>query len=1065
MRRLQVQLVLIAALAPTLAHAQVDTGSILGTVRDKSGAVAAGASVTLRDTATNTLTERVVDAAGNYVATPLRIGVYAVSVELAGFKKQTREGIVLRVQDRLRIDFELEPGGVTESVVVTGEAPLVQSQTSSLGEVVDARQIVGLPLNGRNYIDLATLTSGVIRTAEGSNGNVNATFVVNGTRGGQNNYLLDGIDNNSNDGGEAALYTNVDALEEFKVQTSNYSAEFGRSGGAVINASIKSGANTVSGSAFYFLRDESLDARGYFEDPSSAKVPFHFQQFGGTVGGPIQKDKTFFFVDYQATRRRSVDTEVNPGIFSVPTAAQRRGDFSGPGNNIIYDPLTGQPFPGNIIPADRFDPLAANFINLYPDPNLDGLKNNYLVNPDSTNSINQGDLRLDHQFSASDRVFLRGSLTKSTRYVQPPLPGLANGGDYGTGDSESKTWGAALGFTHIFSSDTVNELRVGFNRVKGADGTTVGGQKAPPPELTVPGVVNDPAVAGITVFDPAGYSHVGDPEFIPTYTLTQELQISDTLSLVRGRHSMKTGFQLRKSYFDLFQIPQPRGKFSFSGEFTQDPDHNEGTGDPIADALLGYASQIDISNITQTRNRTPVFGAFFQDDFKVKSSLTLNLGLRWDYTGPTVEADDRQSNFDYTTGQILIANQNGNSRGLIDVDKFDIAPRIGFAWTPFKDGKTAFRGGYGIFYGAQEVRTGFQLGYSMPFFFALSQSSEFGVTPAAFVNQGFPALDPAAAAFPGILSADRRFKSPYYQQWNFSVQRDIGWNTLLEVAYVGSKGTHLQVLRDYNQPQPGPGDPQERRPYPQYGNFGSITNAGSSTFNSLQIKLNKRWSNGLWLLTAFTYSKAYNDQPEICCNSPWPPDSYNIGAEHGPADYDQRYRSVTSFAWDLPFGKGRHFLDKEGALNAIFGGWQLGGIVTIAGGFPFSPATGLDTSNTGTFGQLRPDQVGNPNVANPSPERWFDPGAYATPAEFTFGNAGRNSLVGPGTRTADLYMRKEFQIGKRARLEVRIEAFNAFNHPNFGLPDNYVDDGESAGTIDYTALSQRQVQLGARLTF
>lgn len=1053
------------ALLPASARAQVDSGSILGTIRDSSGGILPGATVTFTEVQTNASTAVTSNNSGDYTATPLRIGVYSVSVDVPGFKKETRSNIVLRVQDRLRIDFRLQPGDVTETVVVTGEAPLVQSETSSLGEVVDARQIVGLPLNGRNYIDLATLTSGVIRTAEGSNGNVNATFVVNGTRGGQNNYLLDGIDNNSNDGGEAALYTNVDALEEFKVQTSNYSAEFGRSGGAVINASLKSGANTVSGSAFYFLRDESFDARGYFEDPNSAKVPFHFQQFGGTLGGPIKKDKTFFFIDYQATRRHGVDTEVNPGIFSVPTAAQRHGDFSGEGNNVIYDPLTGEPFPGNVIPADRFDPLAANFVNLYPDPNQDGLKNNYLVNPESTSSINQGDLRLDHEFSQVNRLFLRLSLTKGTRFVEPPLPGLANGGDYGTGDSESKTWGGALGFTHIFSSSTVNELRVGFNRVKGADGTTAGGQKAPPPELTVPGVVNDPAVAGITVFDPAGYSHVGDPEFIPTYTLTQELQISDTLSLVRGRHSMKTGFQLRKSYFDLFQIPQPRGKFSFSGEFTQDPDHNEGTGDGLADALLGLSSQIDISNITQTRNRTPVFGAFFQDDFRVKPSLTLNLGLRWDYTGPTVEADDRQSNFDYETGQVLVANQNGNSRGLIDVDKLDLAPRIGFAWTPFKDGKTAFRGGYGIFYGAQEVRTGFQLGYSMPFFFQLSKSSEFGVTPAAFVNEGFPSLDPAAAAFPTLFTADRRFKTPYYQQWNFSVQRDIGWNTLVEIAYVGSKGTHLQVLRDYNQPQPGPGDPQERRPYPQYGNFGSINNAGSSTFNSIQLKLNKRWSNGLWLLSAFTYSKAYNDQPEICCASPWPPDSYNIGAEHGPADYDQRYRSITSFAWDLPFGKGRHFLDKEGVLNAIFGGWQLGGIVTIAAGFPFSPATSLDTSNTSSGGQLRPDQIGDPSVADPSPARWFNPEAYATPAEFAFGNAGRNSLVGPGTRAADLYMRKEFRIGNRTRLEIRVEAFNAFNHPNFGLPDNYVDDGEAAGTIDYTALSQRQVQFGARLAF
>jgi hypothetical protein len=817
----------------------------------------------------------------------------------------------------------------------------------------------------------------------------------------------------------------------------------------------------VSGTAFYFVRDESLDARGFFEDQDSEKAPLQYQQFGGTLGGPIKKDKTFFFIDYQGTRRTSAGT----AIFSVPTAAQRAGDFSGEGNSTIYDPLTGEPFPGNVIPADRFDPLAASFIGLYPDPNQDGLKNNYLTNPETTNQINQGDVRLDHVFSENDRLFLRASLTKSKRFVEPPFPGLANGGDYGTGHSNSTAWGGALGFTHIFSSTTVNELRLGFNHVKGADGIAPGGQQPPPPELTVPGAPTDPAIVGIAVFSPASYGALGDPEFNPTYTLTQELQISDTLSLVLGRHSVKTGFQLRKSSFDLFQIPQPRGKFSFSGEFTQDADHNEDTGDALADALLGYSSQIDVSNITQTKNRTPVFGLFIQDDFKVNSSLALNLGVRYDYTGPTVEADDRQSNFDYDTGQVLIANQDGNSRGLIDVDKFNIAPRVGFAWTPWEDGKTAFRGGYGVFYAPQEVRTGFQLGYSMPFFFALSQSSDFGVTPAAIVSEGFPALDPAAAAFPGILSADRRFHSPYYQQWSVSVQRDIGWNTLLEVAYVGSKGTHLQVLRDYNQPQPGPGDPQERRPYPQYGNFASITNAGSSTYNSLQLKVNKRLNHGLWVLSSFTYGKAYNDQPEICCASPWPPDTYNIAGEHGPADYDQRYRSVTSFSWDLPFGKGRHFLDDDGILDGIFGGWQLGGIVTIAGGFPFSPATSLDTSNTGTFGQLRPDLVGNPNVANPTPERWFDASAYATPAEFAFGNAPRNSLVGPGTRTADLYLRKEFKMGSRTRLEVRVEAFNAFNHPNFGLPDNYIDDGESAGTITYTAIPMREVQFGARLHF
>ena len=645
-------------------------------------------------------------------------------------------------------------------------------------------------------------------------------------------------------------------------------------------------------------------------------MPFHFQQFGGTLGGPIQKDKTFFFVDYQATRRSGVDTEVNPGIFSVPTAAQRHGDFSGEGNNIIYDPLTGEPFPGNVIPADRFDPLAANFVNLYPDPNQDGLKNNYLVNPDSTNSINQGDLRLDHQFSANDRVFLRLSLTKGTRFVEPPLPGLANGGDYGTGDSESKTWGGALGFTHIFSSSTVNELRVGFNRVKGADGTTVGGQKAPPPELTVPGVVNDPAVAGITVFDPAGYSHVGDPEFIPTYTLTQELQISDTLSLVRGRHSIKTGFQLRKSYFDLFQIPQPRGKFSFSGEFTQDPDHNDGTGDPLADALLGYSSQIDISNITQTRNRTPVFGAFFQDDFKVKSSLTLNLGLRWDYTGPTVEADDRQSNFDYETGQVLVANQNGNSRGLIDVDKLDFAPRLGFAWTPFKDGKTAFRGGYGIFYGAQEVRTGFQLGYSMPFFFAAVEVERVRRHARGLRGPGLPGAGPGRGRLPDALLR----RSALQESLLPAVELQRPARHRLEHACSRSR-TSAPRGRTCRCCATTTSHSRDRATRRSGGPTRSTATSGRSPTRAARPTTRSSSSSTSAGATASGCSarsptaRRTTTSRRSAAPRPGRPTATTSAAERGPADYDQRYRSVTSFAWDLPFGKGRHFLDKEGVAR------------------------------------------------------------------------------------------------------------------------------------------------------
>jgi hypothetical protein len=354
----------------------------------------------------------------------------------------------------------------------------------------------------------------------------------------------------------------------------------------------------------------------------------------------------------------------------------------------------------------------------------------------------------------------------------------------------------------------------------------------------------------------------------------------------------------------------------------------------------------------------------------------------------------------------------------------------------------------------------------MPFFFALSKASEFGVTPAAYVSEGFPALDPTAAFVPGNSLRDLRFKSPYYQQWNISVQRDIGWNTLLEVAYVGSKGTHLQVLRDYNQPQPGPGDPQERRPYPQYGNFGSITNAGSSTYNSLQLKLNKRWSKGVWLLTAFTYGKAYNDQPEICCASPWPPDSYNIRGERGPADYDQRYRSVTSFAWDLPFGMGRRFLDKGGRgrrdLRRL-AGWR----------------DRDDRRRLSVFARYQPRHVEHRHVRSasarpnrrsrllptPAPRAGTTPRHTAPRPSSPSATRGATASWGRGRERRISTCGRASEIGDRARVEFRIEAFNAFNHPNFGLPDNYVDDGESAGTITYTALSQRQIQIGARLGF
>jgi hypothetical protein len=1059
---------------PSVSIAQVDTGTIVGTVLDKSGAVVPNATVTLTEVQTNIKTIVKSDAEGNYIATPLKVGNYSISVAIAGFKTQTRENVVLRVQDRLRADFELQVGEVTEKILVTEEVPLVQTETSSLGEVIDSRQITDLPLNGRNYTQLATLTTGVARTSEGNNGNVGGDFVANGTRGDLNNFILDGIDNNSNDNGGVILRTNVDAIQEFKVQTSTYSAELGRSGGAVINATIKSGTNQFHGSAFEFLRNSALDARGFFEDPTQPKAPFKRNEFGGVFGGPLKKDKTFFFGDYQGTRLRSGLNFVS----SVPLPEQRFGDFSGLDNNTIYDPLTYDPatntrlpFPGNIIPQDRIVPLSQAFMNLYPDPNQPGkLRNNYIISPQQTDGIDQFDVRVDHNFSATNQIFGRFSFSTRTRVNPAPLPALANGGNSSTGDTFEDTRGAALGNTHTFSPTMVNELRVGFNRAHVRRGLPVGGANFPPEELQVPGVANNPSTNGLTLFAPNGFRRLGDPAFAPTLIVSQEFQLSDSLNIIRGKHTLKVGVQLRRSQFNLFQVANPRGRFGFSGQFTRNPADPDGTGDPLADMLLGLPNFATISTLTDFGNRQHVYGGFVQDDFKINPSLTLNLGLRYEYTTPIFESHDRQSNFDFATGQLLIANQNGNSRGLVETDKTNFAPRVGFAFSPFQDHKTSFRGAYGIFYSAQEIRTGdpLQLAYNLPFFYEPNFFSD-GITPNLTVAGGFPVLNVNQAEFPGVTSADGHAHTPYFQQWNLTIQRELPGTILLETGYVGSKGTHLQVLTDRNQvPVPGPGDVQERRPYPLYGSFTSIENHGNSTYHSFQLKATKRLSKGLSFLSAFTLSKAINDQPEICCSFPWPQNTYDLRSEKGLSDFDQRLRWVTSFDYQLPFGKGRPYLNSGRAVDLVLGGWHLGGIVSFGSGFPFTPALGFDPSNTGSLGLIRANRVGNGNLPSSqrTPDNWFDLNAFTIPADFTFGNAGKNILEGPGSKIADLSIRKQFVFQESKRLEFRAEFFNAVNHPYFVQPDNFIDDGPgAAATITDTAIPMRQIQFGLKFLF
>jgi hypothetical protein len=1092
---------------------QADMGSIVGTVRDATGAVIPKATVTVTQVDTNTKAAVPVDPNGNYAVTPLKIGNYTVSVEAAGFKTQVHTGIVLRVQDRLRVDFTMQVGAVTEEVSVHADVPLIQTESSALGDVIGSRQITDLPLNGRDYTQLATLTAGVAKITENgggingattaTNGNAGGSFVANGTRGNLNNFMLDGIDNNSNDNAGNILRTSVDAIEEFGVQTSNYSAEFGRSGGAVINATIKSGTNQFHGTAFEFLRNAALDARGFFEPADQPKAPFKQNQFGGSFGGPIKKDKLFFFADYQGTRVRAAQTY----IVTVPTPAEIGGDFSAilgaqVGTdalgrpvfaNEIFNPAstrtvggmtvrdgfgfnttTGQPIPGqaNVIPQSQLDPIAHNIAQLYPAPNVAGsFANNYITNAPGQDTIDQMDVRGDYNLSSRQTMFGRFSLSQRTRFQTPPLPGIADGGNYSTGNYFEATRGAVFAHTFTISPTVVNEVRVGFNRNHYQDNIPQYGLNYPPEGLAVPGVPNNPTVNGLTLFQPSGYQRIGQPGYTPTISTSQEFQVYDTVSIVRGKHTLKVGPQFRRSQFNLFQVGQPRGRFGFSGNFTADsPSSGDGSGNGMADMLLGIPTTSIISTLTYFGNRQRTYGGFVQDDFKVSPSLTLNLGLRYDYVTPITEAENQQSNFNYATGQIVVAGQNGASDGLVTTDKWNFAPRVGFAWSPFRGRNTVFRGGYGRFFSYQEIRTGdpLQLAYNLPFFFEPSFISD-GLTPVLTVSGGFPPLNPANAQFAGVTSNDTRLHAPVYDEWNFNIQQQLPGQIMFEVGYVGSKGTHLQVLADHNQVMvPGPGDIQPRRPYPQYGTFTAIGNHGNSTFQSLQLKGEKRLSAGLMFLTAFTYSKSINDQPEICCSSPWPQNSWDLQAEKGLSDFDERFRWVTSFDYELPVGRGKRWGNSSRAVDLAFGGWHVGGILQFRSGFPFSPLMGYDPSNTGSVGSIRTDRIANGNLptGQRTPDLWFDINAFPLPAAYTFGNAGKNILDGPGERAADLSFRKTFVFTEEKNLEFRAEFFNMFNHPVFAQPDNYITDGPgAAGVITSTVLPQRQIQFGLKLYF
>lgn len=1110
-----ISFVVVVLVLATAMFAQTTAGSIVGAIVDSSGATVPSAAVTITNLDTAGVFKTTSDASGNYVATPLAVGRYSVDVEAPGFKKAVRTGITVNVQDRLRLDFQLQVGSVSESVDVSAAAPLLQTDTSALGQVVNSQSIDDLPLNGRFVTKLAVLTAGVVPTTAGAPDSNTGGFSANGVRPYENNYMLDGVDNNNMQSGLTSGATYVvmpppDAIGEFKLQTNSMSAEFGRSAGGVMNVTLKSGTNRFRGSLFEFFRNSALDAKNYFDPSSSPIPPFKQNQFGGTFGGPVHipgvydgRNRTFFFVDYQGTRIRKGLT-----LFAtVPLPAWRTGDFSG--FNPIFDPstttvvggvATRDQFPGNQIPLSRFDPAALQLLDSFPLPNYpgsvssSGVANNYLSNPSEQNDSNGVDVRIDHKISDSDSIFFRFSYFDETLVNPGSLPAPLYDGSFSTGTTKTKVRTGVLAYTHVFTSRTINELRTSYlynNSALRPFNTDVNGAA----ELGIPGIPFTPGNGGLPTFSVSGINGFGGSEFSPTVEVQNEFLLMDNLTLIRGAHTLKLGVEARPRVNFSFEQPiAPRGSFSFSGNFTRDPNDVAATGLGVADFALGALTQAVITSSENNHFQEPAYFAFVQDDYKVNNKFTLNLGLRYEFVSNVMEKDNAQANFNLDTLTLDIVkgrndplpsnfdfanipvNRNA-SRTLVPNNKLNFAPRIGFAYNFLSN--TVLRGGYGIFYSSFEPGplSDPNPGLNPPFHRQSTFTALSLVTPNPVVSQlsdGFPdtaLTNPDTASF---FAISPHLRNPYVQDWNLSLQRDLGWKTLFEIAYAGSRGNKSYEFRDANQPS-ATADPtlplDPRRPLPYLGQGLTLwCSCGFSTYHALQTKLDKRFSNGLTFLAAYTYGKTIDERSQasfgIGSNDGFRDSTRFPGLEKGLADYDVRHRFVFSYSYAFPFGRGKQFgSDMSKLADAFLGGWQFVGVDAFQTGFPFTITSSTNSANS--TGQNRPDRVPGVSLtpAHQGPAQWYNPAAFEPAVPGTYGSAGRNILEGPGQINIDFSLFKNFELGEQRELQFRAELFNLVNHPNFqGNSIQLTFDQAGAGQISL-ANASRQIQFGLKLYF
>jgi hypothetical protein len=1091
------------------------SSGIQGIATDESRALVPSAKVTVTNVATGVSNTTETNEQGFYTVPFLGPGSYRIEVSKSGFAPVTRDNLQVYIGQIVRADFVLKVGDVSQRIEVSATAALLDSETSTTGQVIENKRIVEMPLNKRNYLELARLSAGVVQAATMSDGartgQTEAGFVGMGMRAYQTSIMIDGVDNTSRSGGgplgfqAQATKPSVDAVGEFKVVTSNMSAEFGYRMGPTVMVSIKSGTNAIHGSLYEFLRNEKLDGSNFFANRAgSAKPTLRQNQFGGTVGGPIIKDRTFYFVSYEGTYIRAGRSL----LATVPSAEARVGDFSRERVNLnrIFDPTTTTgsgadairlPFAGNVIPRSRWDPVSEKVLALYPMPNVPGQEyqnNNYFRSPSDPDDSRQLDFRIDHSFSANDRVFYRHSFRRQNVLNNSALP-LETGAccDDGGQRLELKGDNLTMNWTHTFSPTIYNEARFGFTQfptrfnvllleplnakfgIKNAPGDSFG----------------DGLNYGLTHFQitpertavASTYNNLGSACCWPNTNNMDSIHVADNLLVQRGTHGLRVGMDFRRANVFRNAGRRRRGRFIFTRVYTtQSPNvaaSRTTTGNELGDLILGYANQASVGNPAGENYISPSWAFYLQDDWKVTRNLTLNLGLRWDYFGmayyPNGTADGFGGVSTYLTeysgvpkddpryGTFLRPKDGSDTGAERDLNNF--APRIGLAYR--LGSKTVIRSAFGIIYGQAEGVNS-RWSNQTPFFTEVEFPGT-NTVPAAFVKDGLPfvqlpAKEPVAGT--GINTSPLKIPNQYASQWFFDIQREVPGGILFNIGYQGTKTTKIVVSRNINFPGPHPTIPAaQRRLDPKWNAINRGGDAGANAnYNALTVRAEKRYAQGLTFLASYTWSHNIDQATEsLDTNFDRIANPYDLRNERGNSNLDHRHMFLSSVTYELPFGRGKAYgASWNRAVDAFLGGWQAGGILTLRSGFPFDVTYPGDPQNTGTTN--RGNRVGVGTVSNPTIDRWFDELAFVQSAPGVYGNAGRNLLFGPGTRNLDFSLAKRFSgLREGHYLQLRFEAFNLSNTPKFGQPNATLRQPNTA-TIN-RADEPRRIQIGLKYVF